>query len=175
MSWACGWCIAFNDECCQGKIVGCSHGKRCVVNQEQIKAWTERASQKALAEVRHGRKKAEMTGRIRKAWEQLDEATDEIVRRQTHLNSMISAPEQGPAVVDRFRAELDLVKARARGKAEILALIMPAPLHTSEAISQEAGRRWQARQRGVAYGTPGIRLAAATVMDDVGEGTERFS
>lgn len=174
MSWACGWCIAFNDECCQGKVQGCSHGKRCVVNQEQIKAWTERASQKALAEVRHGRKKAEMAGRIRKAWEQLDEATDEIVRLKGQIQEMerIARPAYMIATSER---DLALVKAKAMGKAEILALIMPAPLHNPEAISQEAGRRWQARQRGVAYETPGIRLAAATVMDDVGEGTERFS
>jgi hypothetical protein len=28
---ACGWCLAFNDECCGGRFAWCDHGSRCDV------------------------------------------------------------------------------------------------------------------------------------------------
>ena len=138
------------------------------MNQTQIKARTERAKNNALAQLRRGRKEAEMTGRIRKAWAQLDVAVEEVVR----LNALIKRLEDdkeapAPGFIASFQRDLDLEKAKANGKAEILAIIMPAPLTTPEEISREAGRRWQAKQQGIKYETPGIRLVAATVMDDI--------
>lgn len=137
------------------------------MDQETVKKMTAAATDKAMAQARRARLEAKMTGRIRKAWAQLDVSTDECFRLALLIRQLISAPEQGPDIINSFKRDLALEQAKAMGKCEILALIMPAPLDTPKAISEEAGRRYQARQRGVAYETPGIRMVAATVMDDL--------
>lgn len=169
MSWACGWCLAFNDECCEGRVTGCSHGGRCssvfTEAQREIARRDKITTERTFAELRRRRLEGEMTGRIRAAWAQLDVATDECIRLARTAQQMRAANDLEP--LRGFEADLALEQARARGKAEILALIMPAPLNNPKAISEEAGRRWRARQEGVAYETPGIRMVAATVMDDL--------
>lgn len=133
------------------------------MNQDQVKAKTKAAADAALADVRRGRLESQMTGRIHKAWAQLDVATDEIVR----LTTLIRVIEADRGETASFQHDLAMEKAKAMGKAEILALFMPPPLHTPQAVSVEAGQRYSARQRGVKHETPGVRLAAATVLDDV--------
>lgn len=139
----------------------------------EIARQTAAVTERVFADMRRMRLEGEMTGRIRKAWEQLDGATDEIVR----LSETIQAAKANSdwETVRTFDRDLALEKAKALGKAEILALIMPAPLNTPKAIGQEAGKRYQARRAGVKYETPGLRMVAAAVLDDVGDGTERFS
>jgi len=135
------------------------------VDQETVKRQTEAATAKAMAHARQMRLENEMTGRILKAWQQLDVATDEIVRLSALIRQMTDAGDLEP--IRDFERDLALEKARARGKAEILAIIMPAPLNTPEAIGQEAGLRFQARQQGQERKTPGLRMVAKTIMDDV--------
>lgn len=133
--------------------------------QKEIARQTAAEKDRIFAEMRRSRMEDQMTGRIRAAWAQLDVATDECVRLAQTI-SAAAANEDGETV-RTFRNDLALEQAKAKGKAEILALIMPAPLDTPKAISEEAGRRWQARQKGVEYETPGIRMVAASVMDDL--------
>lgn len=140
--------------------------------QKEIARQTAEQSQRVFAELRRNRKKDYMTGRIRAAWAQLDVAVDEIVR----LNGMVERCGQDGDVEMAASFEHDLIveKARVRGKAEILAILMPAPLNTPDAISAEAGRRYQAKMKGEKYETPGLRMVAATIMDDV-VGDPRFT
>ena len=97
---------------------------------------------------------APMSSRILEAWHQLDEQVDEIV-----------SVGQGDPVTDEDSAawanHLNVLKARARGKAEILALLMPAPFDTADAISMEAGKRQAMRAAGRAYRTPGLPAESA--------------
>lgn len=133
--------------------------------QREIARRDKITTERTFAELRRKRLEGQMTGRIRAAWAQLDVATDEIVRLMTTIEQMKQAGDLLP--IPKFEQDLALEKAKARGKAEILALIMPAPLNTPEAVSKEAGLRFQARQQGKERDTPGIRMVAATVMDDL--------
>jgi len=159
----CGWCIT--GHCCHGRVAGCVHARRCKVDQETVKKMTAAATEKAMAQARRARLEDQMTGRIRKAWAQLDVATEECIRLSREIQKMRVAGDNEMAA--SFQYTLQLEQNRAMGKCEILALIMPAPLDTPKAISEEAGRRWQARQAGREYETPGIRMVAKTVMDDL--------
>lgn len=136
-----------------------SEKQKEVVRQDAI------TTKRVFAELRRGRLEAAMTGRIRKAWEQLDVATEECIRLSREVQKMRTTGDNEMAA--SFQQTLQLEQAKAMGKCEILALIMPAPLHTPKAISEEAGRRWQKRSQGIPYETPGIRMVAATVMDDL--------
>jgi len=160
----CGWCIT--GHCCHGRVAGCVHARRCKVDQATVKKMTDAATEKAMAHARRMRLETQMTGRIRKAWAQLDVATDECIRLNGEIRKLTAAGEPAD-VVRSFETDLALEQAKAMGKCEILAIIMPAPLDTPKAISQEAGKRYQMRLRGVAYETPGIRMVAASVMDDL--------
>lgn len=134
--------------------------------QKEIARQDAITTERTFAELRRMRLEGQMTGRIRAAWAQLDVATDEIVRLMALIKKMEAVAE--PAyMIAGFENDLALEKAKARGKAEILALIMPAPLNTPEAVSKEAGLRFQARQQGKERDTPGIRMVAKTVMDDL--------
>lgn len=113
-----------------------------------------------------------MTGRIRKAWEQLDVAVDEIARLTAQVQEIKAAGD--PRLAATFERDLLVEKAKARGKAEILALIMPAPLNTADAISAEAGVRHAAKQAGKQHETPGIRMVGRVLMDDI-EGRPEFT
>lgn len=132
--------------------------------QKEIARRDAITTERTFAELRRGRLEAAMTGRIRKAWEQLDVATEECIRLAGQIAEM---KRVGDPLSASFGETLRLEQAKAMGKCEILALIMPAPLHTPKAISEEAGRRWQKRSQGIPYETPGIRMVAATVMDDL--------
>lgn len=127
----------------------------------------EPAALKALAHARRARLEEQMTGRIIKAWAQLDVATDEIVRLMALIKQIREDRDGDLNLAETFERDLALEQAKAMGKAEILALIMPPPLDTPSAVSQEAGLRWQERQAGRERKTPGLRLVAKTVMDDV--------
>lgn len=138
------------------------------MNQTQVKADTERARVKALAELRHGRLETGMIKQIDKAWAQLDVAVDEIVRLGNTIK--LAKREGDDKMVTSFEQTLLAEKAKALGKAEILALLMPGPLDSPEAISQESGRRYAMRQRGEEPTTPGIRQAAGTMLGGVAPG-----
>lgn len=113
---------------------------------------------------------------IRKGWEQLDAEVDEIVAASADLEVTKNGPE-GTV----YHQRLEQLKARARGKAEILAYIMnvayPAAWKgaTADDISNEAGRRKKYRVGAERYGTVGVEwntnvLTASrdelTVLDD---------
>ena len=93
---------------------------------------------------------------IRKGWEQLDAEVDDIVEGTAMLS-----PSDADARLHQEK-ELEKLKARARGKAEILAYIMnvayPAAWKgaTADDISNEAGRRKKYRVGGESYGTVGV-------------------
>lgn len=131
--------------------------------QKEIARQTAAETERVFAEMRRNRMESQMTGRIRKAWAQLDAAVDEVVK----ISKLLSDPNISPEDHQDFTRDLDLVKASAKGKSEILAILMPAPLNTPDAISAEAGKRYQMRTQGKKYETPGIRMVAATVMDDI--------
>lgn len=133
--------------------------------QQEIARQTAAETKRVFAEMRRTRLEGEMTGRIRKAWEQLDVATDECIRLATAVQ--VARADGDQSLAASFDRDLKLEQAKAMGKAEILALIMPAPLNTPKAISEEAGRRYQAKRAGRKYETPGIRMVAASVMDDL--------
>jgi hypothetical protein len=166
MSWACGWCLAFNDECCEGRVTGCSHGRRCSVDQATVKRITQKARDEAMAYARQSRLEADMTGRVRKMWGSLDGSLDEVYRLSDLIKQMTAAGEQ-PATVGSFQRDLALEKSKARGKAELLALVMPAPLNDPDAIAREAAARRKARLAGQRHETPGMRMVAASLVDDV--------
>jgi hypothetical protein len=84
-----------------------------------------------------------------RAWKQLDDEVDAIMA--------FADP-----ITEEDAADLDRLKARARGKAEILAVVMNIgwPLAwkgaTADDISAEAGRRAAMRRAGGEYGTIGV-------------------
>lgn len=119
-----------------------------------------------MARMRHGRQVDFMKGRIEKAWEQLDVAVDECAR----LGKLLQEMPEYDVTRKSFERDLKLEQAKARGKAEILALLMPAPLNTPEAISREAGQRFAAKRRGEEHHTVGIAQAAGTLVGGVDPG-----
>jgi hypothetical protein len=86
---------------------------------------------------------------IRQAWEQLDEQVDEIMELTTQIRAHYQPV---------LSARLETAQARARGKAEILALIMAPYYESAEEISAEAGARWAARKNGTEHTTKGISI-----------------
>lgn len=83
------------------------------------------------------------------AWEQLDDAVDEIME----LTARKPADPLNQADINH---DLAIAKAAARGKAEILALLTVPHFRNAEAVSLESGRRYQARKAGdTTYVTPG--------------------
>lgn len=133
--------------------------------QKEIARQTAAEKDRVFADMRRSRLEDQMTGRIRAAWAQLDVATDECIRLAQTVQA--AKKDRDYETAKSFDRDLALEQAKAMGKCEILALIMPAPLDTPKAISEEAGRRWQARRKGAKYETPGIRMVAASVMDDL--------
>lgn len=132
--------------------------------QKEIARQTAATTERTFAELRRGRMETQMTGRIRAAWAQLDVATEEIVRLMALIKEMTAA---GDPAVASFQRDLDLEIAKAMGKAEVLAILMPAPMNSPQAVSIEAGQRWSARQAGQERETPGLRMVAKTVMEDL--------
>lgn len=86
-----------------------------------------------------------------RAWKQLDDEVDAIAELAAKA-----------AQAHEFEYDLTFAKARARGKAEILAVVMDIgwPLAwkgaTADDISAEAGRRATMRRAGREYGTIGV-------------------
>jgi hypothetical protein len=93
---------------------------------------------------------------IEKSWEQLDAQLDEIIALKAKVNSLgggdtMKVDTEG--WIDQFAA----ARARARGKAEILALFMAPHFNTADEVSMESSRRRAARLAGdTSYVTPGL-------------------
>ena len=81
---------------------------------------------------------------IHKAWEQLDAEVDELMR----LGGQPTTTDVLDQIIEK--------KARARGKAEILALFMTPHFATADQIADEAGRRYGLRAAGKHVDTPGV-------------------
>ena len=92
---------------------------------------------------------------IEEGWKQLDAEVDEIMALAARANP-------GGAADAVMPVELELLKARARGKAEILAYAMNVSYPkvwraaTADDVSNEAGRRAHYRAAGQRYGTIGV-------------------
>lgn len=80
-------------------------------------------------------------------WKQLDEAVDNLM-----------AYKSGALVLEEDYTEqaLGQKEGKCRGLAEALAVLMPPFFSTGDEIVQEAVVRWQKRQAGEEYETPGI-------------------
>lgn len=135
------------------------------MDQQEVARRTAAARQEAMAYARQAREEREMTLKIKQAWQQLDVATDEIVR----LNEQIErAGQDGDlGLAQSFERDRLVEQSKALGKAEILALLMPEPLNTPEAVGREAGRRFQMRQQGVEPETPGMYAAGQRVRHEL--------
>jgi hypothetical protein len=127
-----------------------------MLTAEQRHERDDRVREDALSRARQGRLEAEERSKmatfmekLHQGWEQLDREVDAIMAME---GERATAREAGdlPAATIRHLGELhdkiEVAKARSRGKAEVLALFMPLPFHTADAIAAEAGLRWQARQ-----------------------------
>lgn len=84
-------------------------------------------------------------------WKKLDE-----VMNQLMLEKMAAASAAGATMVEEHNREILMLQNQARGMAEALAILMPPFFSTGDEIAQEALVRWQARQKGEDYETPGI-------------------
>lgn len=109
-----------------------------MLDPEQAKLRDERVKEKALNHARRLREETKedemfMMEALHEGWAQLDREVDEIMEA---MNSGADA------------STILHLKARSRGKAEVLVLFMPHPFDTADDISKEAGLRWQARQNG---------------------------
>ena len=99
---------------------------------------------------------------IIRAWEQLDEQVAEIYQMAPKVEELrASNTPDLTGILDRAIA----AKARARGKAEIQALLMAPYYQTADEISAEAMRRYNAGQSSQPHRTLGIdpRLAAGDI------------
>lgn len=94
---------------------------------------------------------------IQTAWEQLDDQVLEIIELTPLVEECRRTNRPDLAGnIDKLIA----AKARARGKAEILALLTVPHFTTADQVSEESGRRLVAIQRGDAsYRTPGLEDA----------------
>jgi hypothetical protein len=150
----CGWCI--DGQCCGGRTFitfTCIHTWRCepMLSPAERRARDEHIKAKALgraARMREENKEDQMfmMEAIHAGWEQLDREVAAILS----LSERLKLDTTGQGLGDREQASYDLgqMKARSRGKAELLALFMPHPLNTADAISAEALERWKAHQNG---------------------------
>lgn len=109
---------------------------------------------------------------IQQAWAQLDDEVDEIMKLTpvVEAEKRLGGYEATPAVWARRRGLAEM-KARARGKSEILALIMSPIFTTADEISAEAGQRYAARLMGLTRQTPGTD--PATAAHDLRDALER--
>lgn len=94
---------------------------------------------------------------IEQAWAQLDSQVDAIMGLMTLCQR--AEAEQVPHV--QLREQLTVAQAKARGKAEILALMMTPIFADADAVAAESALRWQARQQGQVRQTPGVDPATA--------------
>lgn len=121
------------------------------------RAMFETQDEAVLAEIHHRCKEDDVT-LVEQAWAQLDAQVDEIMTLAPQVEAEKDIYGAGLDYgAGQRRAALDVAKARARGKAEILALFMAPHFTTADEISQEAGNRYQARQTGnTTYTTKGL-------------------
>lgn len=118
---------------------------------------------------------------IEEGWKQLDAEVDAIIASQAEIDAL--RPSEGVILPDTTGAiDRQLArKARARGKAEILAYAMNVSYPkawraaTADDVSNEAGRRAHYRSTGQGYGTIGVESSTLqltqtapgwTLMDD---------
>jgi hypothetical protein len=132
-----------------------------MLTEQQRRERDDRVRESALAHARAGRleaqersKMATFMERLHQGWEQLDREVDTIMAlegKRTRLRGQAAGPDRDARTIRELGEMHDpivVAKARSRGKAEVLALFMPLPFHTADAIAAEAGLRWQARQNG---------------------------
>lgn len=88
---------------------------------------------------------------IEQAWTQLDATTDQIFATKARLDVESeragTSPEQA-VFLAKLKHDLEILKAAAKGKAEILALLCHPKFPDQAAIAKEAGRRYRERQAG---------------------------
>lgn len=87
--------------------------------------------------------------RLHKFWEMIDADVDEIMERRG------ATDEDGKRL-------LELAKARAQARAEILADLMVPHYRTPEDVSREAMARYKARKAGEEHHTEGLNVAMAS-------------
>lgn len=109
-----------------------------MLDPEQAKLRDARVKEKALNHARRLREETKedemfMMEALHEGWAQLDREVDAI------MEAMNSGADDSTILH---------LKARSRGKAEVLVLFMPHPFDTADDIAKEAYLRWQARQNG---------------------------
>lgn len=114
-----------------------------MLGPEERRARDARVKEKALNHARRLREETKedemfMMEALHEGWAQLDREVDAIME----------ATASGAS-----DSTLLPMKARSRGKAEVLVLFMPHPFDTADDIAKEAYLRWQARQNGEARQT----------------------
>lgn len=95
---------------------------------------------------------------IQQIWVQLDDEVDRIVALTQQAAAAQDGPRTPTAVVDAddlYRA-VDIAKAKARGKAEALFVLMAPVYETVDAIAEESSRRKHYRDAGQPYVSPGL-------------------
>lgn len=96
---------------------------------------------------------------IQQIWQQLDDEVDQIVElSRRHAEAQAANPRTPTSVVDASDLfhEVSIAKARARGKAECLFLLMSPVYPTVDAIAEESSRRKHYRDAGQPYVSPGL-------------------
>lgn len=94
---------------------------------------------------------------IETAWAQLDEQVAEIM--ELNAGQGRARQQDNEDEVVRYSRDLAIARARARGKAEILALLMRPYYSTADEVAAEATRRWDLLRRGETPNTKGLRVA----------------
>lgn len=117
-----------------------------MLDPEQARLRDARVKEKAMNQARRWREETKedemfMMEALHEGWAQLDREVDQIMNVAEGLRT------EGD-VDGATERNLEVLKARSRGKAEVLVLFMPHPFDTAEDIAKEAWLRWKARQDG---------------------------
>lgn len=143
------------------QVDGCYYTVACTTIAE---AWREKISHRCP---RKGDPMNAGPSIIEQAWAQLDAQVDEIYRLGDEANQY--GLDGDPGLAEETYREMLVAKARARGKAEILALLMAPYYATADEISVEAAARAQARATGQRHRTLGLDPAKASLDLDLAE------
>jgi len=126
---ACGWCLAFNDECCHGRFEWCEHGRRCdMANLTGTVRWADTGKTWCFE---HGRE---------------DWCANKERREGIQMSKVI---EEAQELLDAEVREVltgtydpEAAKLRARGMVEAMAVFTGRP---ADDLAREAVARVQAR------------------------------
>lgn len=75
---------------------------------------------------------------LQRTWDMLDSHMEELTRTDIDTQAKL------------------VIASKARAVAEVLAMYMPPHFNTADEIAREAKRRWEAKQKGETYETPGL-------------------